>query len=61
MTEADLLHLEDDSAPISDDERKAAAACIRRLQAENGRLRAQVQFAEIYANRYAHMNAGAAP
>lgn len=33
MTEADLRHLEDTSAPISDGERAQAAAEIRRLQA----------------------------
>lgn len=33
MTEADLRHLEDSSAPISDGERIQAAAEIRRLKA----------------------------
>ena len=32
MTEADLRHLEDTSAPISDGERAQAAAEIRRLR-----------------------------
>lgn len=39
MTEADLRHLADDSAPISDEERRQAAAEILRLQAELRRLR----------------------
>lgn len=34
MTEADLRHLEDVNAPIDDDERRQAAAEIRRLQAD---------------------------
>lgn len=32
MTEEDIKHLEDDSAPISDEERVQTAAYIRHLQ-----------------------------
>ncbi len=35
MTEEDIKHLEDDSAPISDQERQQAAAYIRMLRNEN--------------------------
>lgn len=52
MTESDLRHLEDDSAPISDEERRAAAAEIRRLRGvvdERGMAYARLQSAYMGA------------
>lgn len=46
MTEADLRHLEDTSAPISDEERAQAAAEIRRC---HGLLNAGQALSELIA------------